>query len=92
MTFNRPTWVSAVVYAADPTPKTATKGAHFANSLGMRFVPVEITGGPTNGKRVLFSIWDTRVQDYAEYAKAKGITPEKPDFDQGRRPGHETTE
>jgi hypothetical protein len=32
---------------------------------------------------VLFSVWDTRVQDYAEYARAKGITPEKPNFDQG---------
>jgi formylglycine-generating enzyme required for sulfatase activity len=76
--------LTAVGYAADaPTPKTATKNAPFVNSLGMKFVPVEITGGPTNGKRVLFSIWDTRVQDYAEYAKAKGVTPAKADFEQG---------
>jgi serine/threonine protein kinase len=59
------------------TPKSATKEAPFVNSLGMKFVPVEITGGPTNGKRVLFSVWDTRVQDYAEYARTKGITPAK---------------
>jgi len=64
------------------TPKSATKKALFVNTLGMKFVPVEITGGPTNGKRVLFSIWDTRIQDYAEYAKAKGITPKKPSFKQ----------
>jgi formylglycine-generating enzyme required for sulfatase activity len=66
--------LTAVSYAADDgTPKTATKDAPFVNSLGMKFVPVEITGGPANGKRVLFSIWDTRVQDFAPYAKAKGI-------------------
>jgi hypothetical protein len=65
------------------TPKNATKDAPFVNSLGMRFVPVEITGGPTNGKRILFSVWDTRAQDYTEYAREKGITPEKPSFDQG---------
>ena len=33
----------------------------------MNFVPIEVTGGSTNGKRVLFSIWDTRVQDYEEF-------------------------
>ena len=63
--------------------KGATKEAPFVNSLGMKFVPVEITGGPTNGKRVVFSVWDTRVQDYAEYAQEKGVTPEKPFFEQG---------
>jgi formylglycine-generating enzyme required for sulfatase activity len=62
------------------TPKSATKEAPYVNSLGMKFVPVEITGGPTNGKRVLFSVWDTRAQDYAAYAQEKGITPEKPSF------------
>ena len=49
-------------------PATATKAAPFANSLGMKFVPVPITGGPTDGQRVLFSVWDTRMQDYAAYA------------------------
>jgi serine/threonine protein phosphatase PrpC len=51
------------------TPETATKDHPFVNSLGMRFVPVEISGGSAGGKRVLFSIWDTRVQDYAIYAR-----------------------
>ena len=78
-------FIAAPVHAADDsTPKSATKEAPFVNSLGMKFVPVQITGGPTNGKRVLFGIWDTRVQDYEEFAKAKGITPQKPDFDQGQ--------
>ena len=40
----------------------------WVNSLGMKFVPVPITGGPTDGKRVLFSIWETRVQDYEVFA------------------------
>jgi len=38
----------------------------------MKFVPVPITGGPTGGKRVLFSVWETRVRDFATYRKAIG--------------------
>jgi serine/threonine protein kinase/formylglycine-generating enzyme required for sulfatase activity len=49
----------------------ATKAAPFVNSLDMKFVPVPIVSGPTAGQRVLFSVWDTRVQDYATYAGAK---------------------
>lgn len=49
---------------------SASKEAPFVNTLGMKFVPVPIGGGPTVGKRVLFSIWDTRVQDYLAFARA----------------------
>jgi len=51
----------------------ATKDRPFENSLGMRFVPVPITGGPTNGQRVLFSIWETRAQDYQAFVKSKHV-------------------
>ncbi len=39
---------------------------HFTNTLGMKFVLVPWT-------KVLFSIWDTRVQDYKEYAGANKV-------------------
>ncbi len=54
---------------AKPSVETATKEKPFVNSLGMKFVPVSITGRPTDGQRVLFSIWETRVQDYAAFVK-----------------------
>ncbi|MDP1587826.1 MAG: SUMF1/EgtB/PvdO family nonheme iron enzyme, partial [Prosthecobacter sp.] len=62
--------------------------------LGMKFVPVPITGparstspsdaggGPTGGQRVLFSVWDTRVQDYAVFATETKREWKKPDFEQ----------
>jgi len=49
--------------------KAATKDKPFENTLGMRFVPVPITGGPSDGKHILFSIWETRVEDYAAFIK-----------------------
>jgi serine/threonine protein kinase len=58
----------AVLETAGSSPASATKGTPFVNSLGMKFVPVPIFGGPTSSKRVLFSIWETRVQDYEKFA------------------------
>jgi formylglycine-generating enzyme required for sulfatase activity len=43
----------------------ATKERPWVNSLGMRFVPVA-------GTDVLFSVWDTRVQDFEMFVKSTG--------------------
>lgn len=64
-------------------PAAASKNKPFVNSLGMKFVPVPITGGPSNGKLVLFSIWETRVQDYQDFAKEKKREWPKPRYEQG---------
>ncbi|MEI7732370.1 MAG: SUMF1/EgtB/PvdO family nonheme iron enzyme [Verrucomicrobiota bacterium] len=55
---------------------TATKEHPWTNSIGMPFVPVP-------GTKVLFGIWDVRVQDYAVFASATGQSWEKPSFPQG---------
>ena len=49
----------------DLAPITATKATPWENSLGMKFVPVP-------GAPVLFSIWDTRVQDFEAFVNASG--------------------
>lgn len=46
-------------------PAAATKEKPFENSLAMKFVPIT-----TGGKKVLFSVWETRRKDYETYAKA----------------------
>ena len=48
--------------AAAPPP---APGEPYENSLGMKFVPVP-------GTNVLFSIWDTRVQDFAQFVRETG--------------------
>jgi len=55
----------------------------FENSLGMRFVPVPIIGGPSEGKTIRFSVWETRVKDFAAFVKDEKRDWPKPDFAQG---------
>ena len=73
------------VQAAEPTPAptAATKETPFVNTLGMKFVPVPILGGPTGGQKVLFSMWDTRVQDSEVFVKETKREWAKPRFEQG---------
>lgn len=54
------------------SPATATKDLPFVNSLGMKFVPVPITGGPTDGQRVLFSVWETRIEEFTPFIRDTG--------------------
>ncbi|MDF1814449.1 MAG: SUMF1/EgtB/PvdO family nonheme iron enzyme [Verrucomicrobiales bacterium] len=51
------------------SPGAATRDQPFENHLGMRFVPVPIEGGPTDGKTILFSVWETRVGDYEKFIR-----------------------
>ncbi len=83
----------AVATVPDPArtrlPREAKRDRPFENHLGMKFVPVV---NYTNGDRVLFSVWETRVQDYAAYAaKTPGINMEWKDYEyegHGQGPDH----
>jgi serine/threonine protein kinase len=67
---------------ASATPATATHTSPFTNTLGMQFVPVPITGGPTDKQPILFCVWETRVQDYEVFATETKREWKKPDFEQ----------
>jgi formylglycine-generating enzyme required for sulfatase activity/serine/threonine protein kinase len=78
-----PTVSGATATTAAAAPIAATKDAPFVNTLGMKFVPVPILGGPTGGQSVLFSIWDTRVQDYEVFVKETKREWPNPNIPQG---------
>jgi len=66
-----------------PTIRPYDEGDIHVNSLGLKFAPVPIHGGPGDGTKVLFSIWETRTQDYSRFLLDNpeyGWT--KPDFEQ----------
>jgi hypothetical protein len=69
---------------AAPAVIPATKAQPFTNSLGMKFVPVVTS---VDGQEsVLFSVWATRVRDYAAFAAAEaGVDAawKNPGFAQG---------
>lgn len=56
-------WLTAL------SPREATSAKPFVNSLGMKFVPVPITGGPTNGQKILLGTTEVRVKDFAIFIK-----------------------
>jgi formylglycine-generating enzyme required for sulfatase activity len=62
--------VGAAIYLGAPPARTllekATKDHPWENSLGMKFVPV------AGAQVLLFSIWDTRVQDFEKFVKNRG--------------------
>ncbi len=73
----------AVLAVRESLGPVATRDQPFENHLGMRFVPVPIIGGRTDGKTVLFSVWETRVKDYVRFANEAGRVRRKTGFPQG---------
>ena len=73
-------WLKPPMSPSEQKLAAATKAQPFVNSLGMKFVPIPGTDGPTGGQRVLFSIWETREQDYEVFAKETGRGMYKPSF------------
>ncbi len=70
-------------------PSDATKDQPYVNGLGMKFVPVSIRRGPSKDKTILFSIWETRVQDLVVFMNDSRRAMESPPFPQG--PDHPAT-
>jgi predicted Ser/Thr protein kinase len=58
-----------IILDPPPRPSNATRESMFVNSLGMKFVPVPVSGGAAD-KKVLFSIWETRERDYDAFVRA----------------------
>ena len=56
----------------------ATKNRPWVNSLGMKFVPVV-------GTQVLFSIWDTRVNDFETFVNDTGYDATEGVFSLGKQ-------
>ncbi len=66
------------LHAALPPTGGPSAGQPWENGLGMKFAPV--------GERLLFSIWETRVSDFAAFCRETGRTHPATDFEQG--PAH----
>ncbi len=77
---------ASALFARDqPARASARASPHWTNTLGMVFLPVP-------GTKVLFSIWDTRVQDFEVFVKSVGyrVSTEMDslDVDGWKRRGH----
>ncbi len=59
--------------------RTPVPHADWTNSFGMQFKPIP-------GETVLVGVWETRVKDYAEFAKATGRSPGLLDLDKNGEP------
>jgi len=51
----------------------AVDSSPWSNSLGMKFTPVPIANGPTSGREILFSIWETRRMDYRTFVEENSV-------------------
>lgn len=66
----------ALGISVTPLEAPASIGMAFTNSLGMEFVPVKAVPG------LLFSRWETRVQDFANFCKDTERVHDQPNFPQ----------